>query len=134
MGSLNTPTLRIELEGKRKVTDLFVREDWTLVQKAEKEVVLDVLSGVSGWVDAVVSNTGDILNKVVLEMPYLETPITQVRFVIDDGILPSYNIDLPVKGTSIMSFTDAFGATIKKIQVKTDSTDKITTVVRGYDV
>lgn len=121
--AFDTPIIRLDIDGKKKLQSRFIKEEWEPVEKTEPNIILNNSSvAASGWVDVGISAI-DIVNRIVVEAPTLPVSDPQdkvsLRLVVDNGDDPEYNLDYDVQGVNILSFPDEFGGYIKNVQLKT---------------
>lgn len=123
MAVLQNPIIRVEIDGKRQLSNYFLKEELEIADKNEPLLMINFESNpsVSGWCDVSLGSI-EIVNKIMIEAPALKTLTNTLRIIKDDDSV--LDID-GIVGLQILSFNDVEGSKIKQVQIKTDSEDKV---------
>ena len=74
------------------------------------------------WVSVPVSNMGRLEKIIIVPSDaFSPPPLTTIRFVINDGVNPVYNIDLPTMKLFVWNVHPSFYSKIQSLSVKTSS-------------
>lgn len=127
------PSIKVTIPTNDFTKPLLYEETSFTVTNASENII--VLKNSDGFVD-VPKNFIDVVKKIVViattDDLTINSPITTLRLIIDNGDDPEYNIDLPMQKLFIYEAPNTFGGYIKGIQVANSCTADVTVTLRVY--
>lgn len=127
------PSIKVTIPSNDLTKPLVYEETSFIVNNASENII--VLKNSDGFVD-IPKNFIDVVKKIIAiattDDLTVNSPITTLRLVIDNGDDPEYNIDLPMQKLFIYEAPNTFGSYIKGIQIANTSTTDVTVTLRIY--
>lgn len=127
------PSLKVTIPTNDYTKPLLYEQTSFTVANASENII--VIKNSDGYVD-VPKGFIDVVKKIIVIAPTddltLNTPLTTLRLVINDGTNPEYNIDLKLQKFFMYEPTNTFGGYIKNIRVANSSTTDVTVTLRVY--
>lgn len=127
--------IRTEIEGADIVTPYLKREVLQVVAKKEEGYYLEKKDG---WYSISVDKLRGTIRRIMV-YPQVQgltpVPITTVRFVINNGVNPQYNVDIPILDELVFAPpVQTFLQYLKSIALSTTNTSKVQIDLRIFTV
>lgn len=126
--------IRTEIEGADVVTPYLKREVLTVIAKKEEDIYLEKKDG---WFTIPIDKLRGTIKRIMV-YPQIQglnpAPVTTVRLVINNGVNPQYNIDIPILDELVFAPHGDLLKYLKSIALATTNTSKVQIDLRIFTV